>query len=62
MRDNGRYTMQNACTLGRSVIGSLGNGLSLMGTSGMKWLYPELLQAITIGELGTEFVQHSSGL
>ena len=38
-------------TFGQMAWGNFGRGFPLTGTSGMKWLCPLLLQAMTMGEL-----------
>ena len=51
-------------TLGQRAWGNFGRGFPLTGTRGMKWLWPLLLQAMTMGELSlrpplASFVEHS---
>ena len=48
-------------TSGCSEGGRVGRGSSFRGTRGIKWLYPALLQAMTIGEFNNPLVTHSSG-
>ena len=53
-------------TFGQRLWGNFGSGFPLMGTRGMKWLCPLLLQAMTMGELSlrtplASLDEHSGG-